>query len=87
MTMTRREIIKRAPPGTWGRIARYGNELYGVAADWGDASSHVYILAGDGEWIETHYQVAYFRHNPEDALRRIMRESRVPARRGRWFSA
>jgi hypothetical protein len=83
---TRQEIISKAPPGTTGLLARCCGELYGVAAVWHDAASPVYVLAGDGEWIETHYQVAHFRHKPEDALRRIMRESRVPPRRGRWFS-
>jgi hypothetical protein len=87
MKLTRKEIIKKAPPGTTGLIARYRDELYGVAACWSDASAPVFILAGDGEWEMTHYQVADFRHRPEDALRRVMREARVPRRRGRWFEA
>jgi hypothetical protein len=84
--MTRREIIKRAPPGTSGLIARYGNELYGIAAFWSDAASPVWELTGTGEWVETCWQVADFRHRMHEALRRSMREARVPPRRGRWFS-
>jgi hypothetical protein len=84
--MTRKEIIAKAPPGTTGLIARYHTEFYGVAACWSDAASPVYVLGGTGEWDLSGWQVADCRHSPEEALRHVMRESRVPPRRGRWFS-
>jgi hypothetical protein len=83
---TRQEIISKAPPGTTGLLARCCGELYGVAAFWSDAASPVWELTGTGEWVETCWQVAYFRHRMGDALRHVMREARVPPRRGRWFS-
>lgn len=49
-------------------------DTYGVSADWSQASDQVFSLGEDG-WHGTQYQVASFRHSPEEALRRILEET------------
>lgn len=43
------------------------SEVYGVAANWSQASAPVYFY-GDGKWETRQYQVADFRHKPSEAL-------------------
>jgi hypothetical protein len=66
----------RCPAGTCGlAVAPWSpDEVYAVAADWGDASSPVRTWAED-RWIESGRQVADFRHEPEAALAAMIRES------------
>jgi hypothetical protein len=75
MTKYIREAIDARPPGTSGYvIAPWApDEVYGVAANWAESSAPVYTHGPDG-WEPTQYQVADFRHWPEDALRRELAE-------------
>jgi hypothetical protein len=80
------EIIAKAPRGTWGRLVRYRDKWYGVAACWSDAQSHVWVLKGTGEWQWTCSKVLGFGHSPAWALHHVLREEGIPRRWGRWFS-
>lgn len=46
-------------------------DVYGVSADWTQASDNVRSLGEDG-WHATQWQVADFQHNDYEALRRIL---------------
>jgi hypothetical protein len=58
--------------------------VYGVLANWAEASCPVLQLAGEPtspdewEWVSTPFQVADFRHDPYDALRWAMDDSSSP---------
>ncbi len=58
--------------------------VYGVLANWAEASCPVLQLAGEPtspdewEWVSTPFQVADFRHDPHDALRCVMDDALSP---------
>jgi hypothetical protein len=58
--------------------------VYGVLANWAEASCPVLQLAGEPtspdewEWVSTPFQVADFRHDPHDALRWAMDDAASP---------
>jgi hypothetical protein len=56
-------------------IVKYGNEKYGIRADFSQAADNIEILDADDEWRSSQYQVADFRHRPYDALRYQIEES------------
>lgn len=66
----------RCPAGTAGlAVAPWSaDEVYAVAANWGQASAPVLTWAED-RWIDSGRQVADFRHEPESALAAELREA------------
>lgn len=68
--------IEEAPEGTSGRVVApwAQHEVYGVAADWGQASAPVYFYGKDG-WQSRQYQVADFRHTAINALQLELEEA------------
>lgn len=71
--------IHFAPLGTWGYvIAPWSqDEVYGVAARWSNASSHVYIYRDDIGWFKSVKQVADYQHEPLKAMEEQLRISLV----------
>lgn len=63
-----------AKKGTYGLAVSTWGEAYAVCANWAEASSPVWSLAGDGEWVNTGRQVADYRHDPRSALEHELRE-------------
>jgi len=64
------DAIDTAPTGTSGLVVAPwdASEVYGVAADWSQASERVYTYAR-GEWSRDNgYQVADWQHKPSEAL-------------------
>lgn len=63
------KAIADAPAGTSGYVVApwSHDEVYGVAADWSQASSPVRFY-GESGWSSTQYQVADFGHRPLPAL-------------------
>lgn len=72
-----RKAIGEAPAGTSGLVVEPWSigEVYGVAANWGDASAPVYGWTGDDEWVLTGRQVADYCHEPLAALRAQIAET------------
>ena len=70
------EVIDTAPAGTSGLAGTpwAPDEIFAVAADWGQASAPVWAHNGD-EWAQTMLQVADHRHSPRAALIAELRES------------
>ena len=52
-------------------------ELYTIRGDFAEASCPIYRRNDDGEWIQTIFQVASFRHWPEQAMRHELRSSTI----------
>jgi hypothetical protein len=64
------DAIDTAPTGTSGLVVAPwdASEVYGVAADWSQASAPVYTYTR-GEWSRDNgYQVADWQHKPSEAL-------------------
>ena len=61
--------IDAAPQDTYGLVIAPWTpfEVYGVAANWAQASAPVYFYGPEG-WRTQQYQVADFRHEPSEAL-------------------
>ena len=70
------DAIDSAPPGTSGLVVApwSPSEVYGVAANWLQASAPVYTLGCDG-WKQSEYQVADWRHWPIEALKAEITEA------------
>lgn len=68
-TNAMRTAIEAAPAGTCGLVVEpwAQGEVYGVAANWAQASAPVYFY-GESGWESRQYQVADFRHSPREAL-------------------
>lgn len=56
-------------------IVKYYGDKYGVRADFSQAGDNIEILDADENWRSSQYQVADFRHRPDDALRAQIVES------------
>ena len=69
MTRTLKQALESTPRGTTGLIVEPWSqgEIYGVAANWANASNTVWTYGEDG-WQSAHAQVADFRHSPHAAL-------------------
>lgn len=70
--------IDTAPDGCTGMVCEpwTPGEVYGVAADWAQASCQVLVYGEDGWTGDEHgRQVADFRHNNRDALVAILAEA------------
>ena len=72
------DAIDTAPHGTTGLVVAPWDkaEVYGVAADWPQASGPVWEYAR-GKWSRGQYQVADWRHLPAEALEAEIIESLV----------
>ena len=70
------DVIDTAPSGTSGLAGTpwAADEIFAVAADWGQASAPVWAHNGD-EWSQTGRQVADHRHSPRAALIAELREA------------
>jgi hypothetical protein len=70
------EAIDTAPSGTSGLAGTpwAADEVYAVAADWGQASAPVWSHNGD-DWAQTMFQVADYSHSPRAALIAELREA------------
>ena len=70
------KAIECAPAGTAGLVCEpwTAGEVYGVAADWSDASSPVFAYGADG-WFPTSRQVADSRHSARAALVEVLCDS------------
>ena len=64
------------PNGTEALVVSpwHPQEVYGVAARWGDASSPIFRATEDG-WLHLGWQVGDFGHDPESALREDLRQA------------
>lgn len=67
------QAINDAPEDTSGLVVVPWNpaEVYGVAANWSQASAQVYIY-GDDEWITSGRQVADYQHSAIKALEEFL---------------
>jgi hypothetical protein len=67
--------IECAPRGTYGLLCEpwTPGEVYGVAANWAQASCTVLTYGEDG-WVATGHQVADYRHNDRAALIDVLAE-------------
>lgn len=70
--------IEQAPNGASGLVIEpwTPGEIYGVAADWAQASASVYFYGPD-RWEPRQYQVADFRHRPMEALECELRQALI----------
>lgn len=75
ITSAMRAAIDSAPEGTSGLVIEPWSpaEVYGVAADWSQASATVYRYGRDS-WEPTQWQVADSRHRARPALERELAE-------------
>lgn len=78
MATTTNQAIETAPAGTSGLIAEPWSkgEIYGVAANWSQASAPVFFFGPNG-WESRQYQVADFQHRAKDALELELRETLI----------
>lgn len=76
MTRTR---IAQPPVGTYGLTVEPWSrgEVYGVAANWSQASAPVYTYDEDGGWTPSGRQVADYRHEAREALAEVIRRTLV----------
>lgn len=75
-TKAMRLAIETAPEGTTGLVCEpwTPGEVYGVAADWAQASATIFFYGEDG-WSSLGRQVADFRHDDRAALASVLAES------------
>lgn len=78
MSDAMQHAIDSAPEGTAGLvIAPWSeDEVYGVAANWAEASSPIRTYGPDG-WEQSRYQVADFCHEPREAMGCELRQALV----------
>ena len=71
-----RKLSIAAPAGMSGLVVEPWSEgeVYGVAADWGEAACTVLVYGEDG-WVGSGRQVADFRHSEVAALKSEIREA------------
>lgn len=78
MTEELQRAIETAPVGTSGLVCEpwTPGEVYGVAANWAEASCPVRVYGEDGWTYDEHgRQVANFRHGPRSALVAVLAEA------------
>jgi len=64
-------MTEQLPYRSHGKVVFDGGDIYGVAANWIEASSPV-LSWQDDAWEGTQWQVADFRHRPGEALVRLL---------------
>ena len=72
------QAIEAAPCGMGGLVIEPWSkgDVYGVAANWADASCPIWSYGEDG-WHHSGWQVADFSHEPREALVAELQESLV----------
>jgi hypothetical protein len=55
-------------------ITQIFNEKFGISANFAQASDSIFMLDADGQWFCSQYQVADFRHDSDEAMRRQIEE-------------